>query len=317
MLTVASLAGCGDGAPPGGDLPASGPDAAPDAGLGDDAEDALDTTPGVDTARAVIEVGVPDDVALHPNERTVGDPCTDDATCDPEHTGDNVCTAHHFSALGTLYPTPMCVGRECDPGPLYAHPLPCDGDHGVCVGDGTLVGSCLPGCTFDASTKARGCPSGTLCTPSWIERTASGAGQGEGWCAPSCTSDAQCFGGDHCLVDEGICIGIPITRTLTLGARCDAYANPPEIECNCVHDQATGVGLCTQRCTPGDAAACPTGFLCTTALPAALFPVEPAGLVALCLPTCTSDGDCSTFAAKCIAGPSGKSCVVDSVSSPP
>ena len=307
MLTVAALAGCGDGAGPGVDLPAIGQDAASDAG--DDAPPAPDSA-FVDTARTRPDAMTPNGETLRPNEGTTGKPCVDDATCDPAHTGENVCTAHHFSALGTLYPSPMCVGRECEPGPLGARPLSCDGDHGICVGDGALVGSCLPRCSFDPTSPARGCPRGTLCTPSWVERDASGTVHGEGWCAPACTTDAECFGGDHCLVDEGLCIGIPITRTFVIGVRCDAYANPPEVECNCMHDQGTGVGMCTARCTVGDPkTACPDGFLCTTAVTRVLFSAEPTGVAAHCLPTCTSDGDCSVYAGRCAEGPTGKTCV--------
>jgi hypothetical protein len=307
VLTVAGLAGCGDGGASDGEPPTTGPDGSLD--VADDAP-AVDV-PAIDTARGRIGTSVPDGETVRGTERTTGLPCTDDAICDPAHTGDNMCTAHHFSALGSLYPSPLCVGRECDPGPTRARPLPCDEGHGVCVGDGVLVGSCLPGCTFDAIAPARGCPAGTVCTPSWLERDLTGAIEGLGWCAPACTADEQCSGGDHCLVDEGICIGIPITRTLALGARCDAYANPPEIECNCLHDQATGVGTCAAVCTPGDPKrACPDGFLCTTGLPRALFATEPSGVVAHCLATCTTDADCSVFDGRCVEGPSGKTCLV-------
>ncbi|MEO7092984.1 MAG: hypothetical protein ABI175_07025, partial [Polyangiales bacterium] len=113
------------------------------------------------------------------------------------------------------------------------------------------------------------------------------------------------------------CIAIPVTRTLGVGVRCDAFANPPEIECNCVHDHITGVGVCASVCSPSAAeTTCPDGFLCTTGLPRVYFPAEPSGVVAHCLPACTSDDDCSAFAGRCIDGPRGKTCVVQAAPGP-
>ena len=315
MLTVVGLAGCGDDS--GSDARLPEPDAGLDVLDAVGRPDARDVGPE-DTRRTQPDGRVESGPDLHPNEGTVGTPCLDDGVCDPARTGDNICTSHGYSALGTLYPIPMCVGAECDPAPVGTPLIACDGGKGVCVADGTLVGSCLPGCDFDDATAARGCPKGTLCSPSFYEReVATGAVKADGWCAPACTTDADCFGTDHCLVDEGLCIGIPITRVYTIGARCDAYANPPEIECNCFHDPVTGVGVCTQRCDPLDATTlCPSGYLCTTALPKALFPTEPRGVVAQCLPTCTKDEDCAIFVGHCAEGPSGKTCVAGAPAEP-
>jgi hypothetical protein len=309
VLTVAGLSGCSEGAGPTSDLPASDADAAFDALA--DGVTIPDAPLDVDTARTPTGTVPFEGETLRRNEGTTGKPCIDDATCDPAHTGENLCSVHGYSALGSLYPSPLCIGRECDPGPLGVRPRACDEDHGVCYGDGALVGTCLPGCTFDATSPARGCPEGTLCTPSWIERDVAGAARGEGWCAPDCKTDGECATGEHCLLDEGLCVVIPITRTLAIGERCDAYANPPEIECNCLHDQATGVGVCTALCDPAaTTSTCPAGFLCSTGLPVALFPTAPKGVVAHCLLTCTTDAECSLFAGRCADGPTGKTCVV-------
>jgi len=240
-------------------------------------------------------------------EGTVGQRCTNDRTCDRNHSGLNFCSDDGSFSAGTLYPQPLCLGRICTPADTLSEAASCDEGLGVCVATGSLTGVCLPKCTYDGTGAAPvGCPDRDPCTPyAWTSD-----GKGVGYCTPGCLADTDCTNGDRCQMDQGACVTKSFPRTYPVGHACSPSSNPPEVECNCMFAPNGGDGYCTQFCLVDDArTTCPDGFVCSAALPASTFTKEPTDAAGNCLKTCATDADCISINAICIDTPHGKLCV--------
>ena len=249
-----------------------------------------------------------------PLEETVGHACADDDDCSPAKTGTNFCSNDGSFAYGTLYPTPVCLGRSCDM-TKGAAITRCDADHGICVENSTLALVCLPACTFDGSgASPKGCIGRDACFALGIED-----GVGVGYCLGGCTRDEDCTLGDICQRDLGFCVKTPFARTVDVGVACTAGTNPPEVECNCLFPAPlSGLGYCTQFCRIGDSSTtCPAGHRCSAQMPSSLGAIEPAGMGGNCLRTCATDAECAPINAYCdltLAG--GAVCVPGARKSP-
>jgi hypothetical protein len=287
FAAIASTTACGNEAPRNGD-PDAGSDADHPGGDGrDDARDDTSSLPAMVPGRRALR--------SRPLEKTVGKGCTTNDDCAPMRSGTNFCSNDGSFAYGTLYPTPVCLGRSCDrvPGAAITR---CDDGHGICVENTTLASVCLPACTFDGSgAPPRGCVGLDACIALGVE-----GGVGVGYCLGGCTRDEDCTLGDICQRDLGFCLRSPFARTMDFGVACTAGTNPPEVECNCLFPApVSGLGYCTQFCRVGDArTACPTGHRCSAQVPATLG-AEPAGMGGNCLRECATDSDCLAINAYC------------------
>ena len=246
---------------------------------------------------------------------TTGKPCTDDTACDTTGDGVNACSNALFS-LGTLYPTPVCVGKECDPGDGTTI-MSCDVAAGVCLSTSS-GGICLPACGFGATDGAapKGCQGKDVCNVLGWGKDAAGVLQGVGYCFGGCTADGDCTKGDKCQKESGLCVKAPVTFVKTLGTACtDADAKSPA-KCECLYLTSTKKGYCSTFCKVGDATtACPTSYTCSPGLPttdskdgSALFSKDPAGMAGNCLKNCTADADCTALNSVCKVTASGKVC---------
>ena len=251
------------------------------------------------------------------SENTVGTVCKDDATCDPLGTGDNKCASDTFS-FGSLYPTPVCIGLNCDPG-SGTTVMPCDNGLGICLSTGGGGGGiCLPVCKFDDTGAApTGCIGKDACNVfTFGSDPATGKPNAAGYCFGGCTADADCSLG-KCQKESGLCVKTVVSYSKTVGTPCsrpDAQRN-----CECLFSGTTDKGYCSQFCHAGDgtgAATCPTGFTCSASLPttdpsgAPLFTTTPKGAAGYCLKSCATDADCTALNAKCTDTTDGRVCTV-------
>jgi hypothetical protein len=260
---------------------------------GEEAPRTDDTAPPIDPATKL--PGKPP-LRSRPLEKTVGKACTRDDECSPGNTGTNFCSNDGSFSYGTLYPTPVCLGRSCDFGPRDTITR-CDAGHGICVENTTLASVCLPSCTFDGSgAPPKGCVGLDACVALGVE-----GGVGVGYCLGGCARDEDCTLGDVCQRDLGFCVKRLFERTMEVGVACTAGTNPPEVECNCLFPAPySGLGYCTQFCLVGDArTTCPTGLRCSAQVPSSLGTVEPPGMAGNCLRACTTDDECAPLNAWC------------------
>jgi hypothetical protein len=246
---------------------------------------------------------------------TTGKTCTSDLTCDVLGDGVNACSSDVFS-LGTLYPTPVCIGTKCDPGDGTTI-VPCDADKGVCLASGTS-GICLPECSFaDDGAAPTGCAGKDVCNVyGW--GSPSGTLAGVGYCFGGCVADSDCTGGNKCQKQSGLCVKSVVTYTKAVGDACvkaDAGSATVAAKCECLYATATGKGYCSTFCTVGGATTCGTGFTCSASLPKAdpttgapLFTKSPVGMAGYCLKNCTTDSDCTAVNGWCQATTDGKVC---------
>ena len=244
---------------------------------------------------------------------TTGATCTDDTACNVTGDGINKCSNKLFSA-GTLYPTPVCIGTDCDPGDGTTI-VGCDKDTGVCLSTGT-GGICIPVCAFDDSGAApAGCKGKDVCNVYGWGKDSTGKVTGVGYCFGGCKADADCAGGDKCQVEDGLCVKTLKTYAKRLGDPCVKADYDTATGCICDYDSTSGQGYCTTSCFVGGTA-CPTGFGCAAGLPktsstdgSALFTKDPTGMAGSCLKTCSADADCSAVHGYCADLASGKACV--------
>ena len=248
-----------------------------------------------------------------PHGGTTGSPCTDDTACDTTGDGINKCSNKLFKA-GTLYPTPVCIGTDCDPGDGTSI-VGCDMDKGVCLSTGT-GGICIGACGFDDSGAApTGCQGKDVCNVYGWGKDTSGKLTGVGYCFGGCKADADCTGGDKCQVEDGLCVKAPNTYAKKLGDPCVKADYDKATGCICNYDSTSGQGYCIKACYVGGAA-CDTGFSCSAGLPktsstdgSALFTKDPTGMAGSCLKTCSADADCAAVHGYCADLASGKACV--------
>jgi hypothetical protein len=249
-----------------------------------------------------------------PGDHTTGLGCVDDTTCDVTGAGVNRCSNGTFS-IGTLYPTPVCIGVSCDPGDGTSI-MGCDDDLGVCLATSTS-GICLPACAFGNSGAApTGCIGKDVCNVLGWGKDATGTLQGVGYCFGGCVVDADCTKGDQCQRESGLCVKTKIVYTKTLGTACTDLDAKAPAKCECLYLTSTNKGYCSTFCKVGDTAtACPATYTCSPALPttdpadgSALFSVDPGGMAGNCLKNCTVDADCTALNSICKTTASGKVC---------
>jgi hypothetical protein len=202
-----------------------------------------------------------------------------------------------------LWPTPICLpklpttqgGGNCDPAPSYDPQGQgvhfCDGPDdpsspGICLPNTTPTASgkglCLPKCTFPTDgSPATGCPGKDTCAPYTFVLLADDAGApkpppvGFGFCQGTCQQDSDCNAappnglgtGYTCQLDEGFCTKMPVARVADAGGAIgDSCSNPTSGEstaCNCVSNNTTNAGYCTQACVVGSTTnPCPSGYTC-------------------------------------------------------
>lgn len=243
---------------------------------------------------------------------TTGITCTSDVSCDRLSLGTSFCSSTGFTA-GSLYPTPVCFGVDCDPGD-GTKIVGCDADRGVCLKT-TSSGICLPSCAFGDSTAApTGCVGKNRCNVYGWDSSA-GTTIGVGYCFGGCKADIDCPTGNVCQVEEGLCVKTRTTFTKTPGTACTSADSN---SCNCLYATATGTGYCANACYVGETT-CPSGFTCDAGLPKTKlrstdteFSVQAPGLAGYCLKNCATDADCAGLNAYCSedAGTGQKTCHV-------
>lgn len=263
-----------------------------------------------DTAKADGAGGTDSSTDAGAPDLTVGKPCTDDSTCDVTGAGITACSNGLFTD-GTLDPTPVCLGTDCDPGDGTTIET-CDGGRGVCLDDGSGGGQCFPSCTFATSDGAapKGCEGKNVCNVLGWGKDASGTLAGVGYCFGGCLADGDCTGGDKCQKETGLCVKTPDTYTKAQGDPC----TDSDTTCSCLY--LTTLGYCSNFCLVGSSAtSCPTGFVCSPDLPttdstdgSALFSKDPTGIAGTCLKTCAADADCATMNSTCQTTATGKVC---------
>jgi len=280
---------------------------------------------------------------VYPAPGTTGNTCMTNADCDPDGEEIGYCTSAAF-AVGPLNPTPVCLlyGPEvCDPSTdtelkfcdikdMKARGLCSDAGSGatscdpLCIlkADGTweaqctgknacsasgvttegprMVGTCQGGCQADAD-----CPAGSKCDP------------GLQYCVHACTTDTQCKSkwtgapaNWKCNVARGAC---ELAYAKVTGDTCAT-----KDDCLiCYKTTAAPSGTCSQFCTTGGSAACPSGFSCDHLLdatnsmgaPMFTFTTPPAGISGLCLRNCTDATTClATEECVASAGMTQKTC---------
>jgi hypothetical protein len=230
--------------------------------------------------------------------RTTGRTCTTDDDCDTTGAGINICTNGAFGG-DSLYPTSVCIGRECDPGGVA--PVRCDGFTGVCL-PVTGGGICLPQCFISNSTSPpKGCAGKNLCR---FHAFSAPESIGVGFCFGGCTVNADCPTGQLCQAETALCTKTVDVYTKKVGDPCtDADIKKPQ-KCNCylggIAPTPAKAGYCTLTCRAG-VDPCPSGFVCDPELPVDRFTSAPEGLGGSCLKFCTTDSDCTGLNAKCTA----------------
>jgi hypothetical protein len=312
-LTMFGSAACSSSS---GDGTAPGKDGSVDTatGGGDTKVPGTDAT-GTDTlGRDVSRPDTPGTDTSTPLEGTTGKPCTTDDECDVTGSGVNSCG--NAFAIGTLFPTPVCIGRGCDIGDGTSI-MGCDGDLGVCLDDGAS-GICLGACGFknDGAAPSPACAGKDACQVLGWGKDSAGVLSGVGYCFGGCTADTDCTKGDKCQKESGLCVKTPIVFTKAVGDACTDLDAKAPAKCECLYLTTTKKGYCSSFCKVGDAAtACPTGFTCSPGLPttdstdgSALFSMDPAGIGANCLKNCTTDADCTAINSECRTTASGKVC---------
>lgn len=231
---------------------------------------------------------------------TVGKACFSSDECDVTGEGIYVCARDVFSE-GALYPTPVCIGVECEPG---AGPTPCGGE-GICLST-SGGGICLPRCVYNASGAApTGCLGKNLCWPY-------GKRDGTNWwgyCFGGCAVDADCPAGNRCERHSATCVKTPSVPTKPIGAPC-TEADSKSNACQCLYSGGAASGYCSEVCRYGTSS-CPTGYDCDPMIPLGEMSKLPIGLGAYCLKRCASDGECAP-GSRCEqhAGMSFKTCGV-------
>ncbi len=239
-----------------------------------------------------------------PPTGTVGNPCFTNDECDVTGEAVNVCTRGAFGG-DSLYPTSVCIGTTCDPGPA---PLTtCDGDRGLCLTTSS-GGICLPRCTFgNDGAPPKGCAGKNMCWP--VARADSTSWWG--YCFAGCTVDADCPTGERCNPDRLTCEKSFVAPTKPIGAACDSTdVTSTGSKCECMYSQATKLGYCSRVCRVG-VTSCPTGYQCDPMMTDGDPAKIPTGVGGYCLKICTSDAECVN--SKCMhhAGMTMRTCSVD------
>lgn len=193
-----------------------------------------------------------------------GAPCTDDSMCP----AGGLCETED----GAGWPGGGCVVIENPPCDVASN-TGCMGD-AQCIASqggfgGPPIGLCVDGCTTSAD-----CRVGYSCE-------ASGTYPDRHYCAPACTTTAQCTGTNVCNVGLGLCA--PPFNNSQLGGTCQRFDPTTCSGGTCFSERSSGFpdSYCTyQGCSATQP--CPTGGVCSTSY----------GATGICLDACTSDANC-------------------------
>ena len=266
------------------------------------------TTPPRDSGAVPVDAGA--DTGAVDHGKTTGRACSSNADCDVTGDGINQCSEAYFAA-GSLYPTPVCIGTECDPGTDSTKLMSCDGNTGWCLDYGTYR-RCYAQCQFSLTDGATptGCVGKDVCQWLGTSTDASGGKHGVGDCFGGCIADGDCPTGEVCQREYGECVKpakkwsatLPLGSPCTVADRGTATISP---RCDCWLDPKVGKGYCSTFCRMGDSGGCPLGFTCDAQLPATdstgapEFTAAPRGLAGACLKNCTTDSDCTSLGGYC------------------
>src|SRR5437667_355013 len=116
---------------------------------------------GTDTGTIVTDTGGGGPEGGPSQGGTTGSPCTTTTDCDKLGDAVQGCSSDVGFTLGTLYPTPVCIGTTCTPDTSGAIGF-CDGLLGICL-PVTGGGICLPTCTFTSTSAPTGCRGKDAC----------------------------------------------------------------------------------------------------------------------------------------------------------
>ena len=240
-----------------------------------------------------------------PYDNTVGKTCSSDNDChSPNGPNKAKCSSSVWSPED-YFPTPVCIIPTCSPiSDTKLHF--CDGPDdpsspGICV-QGFKGGVCLPKCTYD---KQGGAPSGCAGKDTCFSYPTV-AENGVGYCWGGCTKDGDCSNGQHCQVDQGICVVGVTPPTKNIGDACTSADNNTEA-CYCLYGNNNS-GYCSSFCVVGQNGTCPSGFTCDPFLYRAYgYSTANTGMGGYCTKSCAGD------ASSC---PSQSSCTNLSVSGP-
>jgi hypothetical protein len=246
-----------------------------------------------------------DAIVSSPYDGTVGKACSSDSDC---HSANGPNKARCSSTVWSpedYYPTPVCIIDTC--APISDTKLHfCDGPDdpsspGICV-PGFNSSVCVPKCTYDKQGGApSGCAGKDTCFdyPTIVET-------GIGYCWGGCAQDADCQNGQHCQVDQGLCVVGVTPPTKNIGDACTKTDNDTEA-CYCLYGNNDD-GYCSSFCGVGQSGTCPSGFVCDPYEYRAYGYTTPnTGMAGYCTKSCVGD------AAAC---PASSSCTNLSVSGP-
>ncbi len=275
---------------------------------GDGGKDAIASGDSPSTSDVVTTTdGSPgaDVIESSPYDGTVGKTCSSDSDCHSANGPNKAKCSSTVWSPEDYYPTSVCIIDTC--APISDTTLHfCDGPDdpsspGICV-PGFNGGVCVPKCTYDKQGGApTGCAGKDTCFdyPTVTEN-------GVGYCWGGCTKDGDCSDGQHCQVDQGICVVGVTPPTKNIGDACTKADNNTEA-CYCLYG-TNNTGYCSSFCIVGQNGTCPNNFVCDPYEYRAYGYTTPStGMAGYCTQSCAGD------ASSC---PSSSSCTNVSVSGP-
>ena len=263
-----------------------------DASVASDSPATSDVVSANDGTTTTVDV-----IASSPYDGTVGKACASDTDCHSANGPNKAKCSSSVWAPEDYYPTPVCIVPSCAPiSDTQLHF--CDGPDdpsspGVCV-PGFNGGVCVPKCTFD---KQGGAPSGcagkdTCFTYPTITEN------GVGYCWGGCAKDGDCQSGQHCQVDQGICVVGVTPPTKNIGDACTKADNNTEA-CYCLYGN-NNAGYCSSFCVVGQDGTCPSGYSCDAFEYRAYGYTTPnTGMGGYCTKSCAGDASACPSSASC------------------
>lgn len=165
----------------------------------------------------------------------------------------------------------------------------------------------MPQCTFPLGGKpATGCAGTDVC---YFLSYVQDRNEGVGYCFGGCQSDADCAKagkGQHCQLDEGICL-TAVTPAQPPGTACNLSTGST---CNCLSNATTGAGYCAPFCVVGGNP-CPAGTVCDAFAGATPDPGgQSPGLGGYCAASCVGEaGACPAGSTCSFTDPAGPDCL--------